>query len=124
MTTFVAKSLLAIGLSLAVLAAPAIAQSPINTAGQGKVTIEFRYKGWDTPAENYKNMRRVAKRACATPGPKLMIARISEDRCVAALTDGAVAGLRRQAVTQLHFAATGRLISPGLELASADDAGR
>lgn len=119
MKTFVAKSLLALGLSAAVLTVPATAQTPIDTiGGQERAQIEFRYRGWDTPAENYQVVRRLARRACKTEGPRPLAFALVEQACVAELVDGAIAQIGRPQIAQIHFNATGRRVSSSSLVAS------
>lgn len=120
--TKIIKSLLALSLSAAagLAVSPAIAQSPGQTFGYEPVTIEFRYRSWETPAKNYQALRRIARNSCTSLGPRLMVTRISEQKCADALTDSAVAELGRRTVSELHFAATGRRVSAGPQLASGE----
>jgi hypothetical protein len=113
------RALLALGLSAAVLAAPAAsADQPRQPAGHKEVTVEYRYKSWESPGENYQSIRRLVKRECVTSGVKPMITRVSEKACVDSMTDKVIAQLGRKQIADLHFAATGRRVSES-QLASA-----
>src|SRR5690606_12433275 len=49
------KSLLALGLSATILAAPsAFADQPRQPFGHEEVTVEFRYKSWESAKDNYR----------------------------------------------------------------------
>ncbi len=113
------RALLALGLSAAVLAAPAaFADNARLPAGLKEVKVEFRYKSWETPAENYRTVRRLVRSECVTPGVRLAITRISEQVCIDGMTDRLVAELGREQIADLHFASTGRRVSE-TQLASA-----
>lgn len=113
------KSLLALGLSATILAAPsAFADQPRQPFGHEEVTVEFRYKSWESAKDNYRTIRRLVVRACTTPGVKLAVTRLSEHVCVREMLDKTIAQLGRKQIADLHFAATGRRIADA-QLASA-----
>ena len=90
-----------------------------NQIGRTQMTVEFRYKSWESASQNYQQIRRLVKRACTTPGSKLAVTRLSEQVCVDGMTDLFVAQLGRPQIADAHFAATGRRIATDHQLASA-----
>ena len=114
------RARLALGLSTAMLAAPAaFAEKARQPAGHQEVTVEFRYQPWVSPAENYGAIRRLVTKACTNPSVLPLALKLPQQVCVREMLDKSVAQLGRKQIADLHFAATGRHVAQ-TQLASAE----
>lgn len=108
----------------AVLGCAAVAVSgqfaPPASAGpdQDTFTISFDYDRAKSAEHNYGAFQREARRACTTPGARLLSMRKAEDACIAQAVDAFVQKLGRTDVAAIHFDRTGRRIDSSRILAA------
>jgi UrcA family protein len=100
-------------LLVATLAAAGYAATPAAAADPGRkpVTVEYRYQSWESPETNYKNIRRIVKRACSAEGPRPLSLQLKEQECMSEMMNRAIEGLGRQQLAALHDKARGRATS-------------
>jgi hypothetical protein len=90
------------------------------SAGPDKATftIAFDYDAAQSAEHNYRAFQREARRACTTPGVRLLSVRKLEDTCIAQAVDAFVQKLGRTDVAAIHFDRTGRRIDSSRILAA------
>lgn len=94
--------------------------APLASAGPGQTTftITFDYDAGKSGEHNYGAFMRDARRACASPGLRLLDVRRREEACIAEAVDTFVGKLGRTDIAAIHFDRTGRHIDPSRSLAA------
>lgn len=94
--------------------APGASAGPQHTT----FTITFDYDAAKPAEQNYGAFLRDARRACTTPGQRLLDMRRHEDACIADAVDSFVRKLGRTDIAAIHFDRTGRHIDSSRILAA------
>ena len=81
-------------------------------------TIGFDYDARKPAEQNYGAFLRQTRRACTTPGLRLLDMRRREDICVADAVDAFVRQVGRTDIAAIHFDRTGRRIDSSRILAA------